>query len=182
MKLPIIGYKNELLRKVFIGLLFLALLLGASFYFAGNYFYLVFALCLIISWDTMFLYKPGNILFESDKIIISSKEGDNLSINHSDITCLLIDHLKQHYNFLFLRPNMILKITVQYQEKEISFQAYQNGQRVKLEFVKELQRLYKKGIRVKEFDLNGNRCFLFKGNLSFNEIQEIKNEYNLTWY
>jgi len=51
----------------------------------------------------------------------------------------------------------------------------------KKDFISLLEKLYLQNINIKEYSLLGSRMFLFKENLSFNEIQEIKNKYQISW-
>lgn len=186
MKLPIIEYRNDLLRNSLVAILFLGLLYVVAFYGEDRSIYAILAfstsLSLILSIDSLVFRKTGIFKIESNSCEIDRMPIESFSINYSDITYLIIDHFKYHNSGFAFKSYLILKITIQYQDKEISFKVYQKGEDVKIDLINELKKLYKKGVQVKEYDINGNRCFLFQSNLSYKEIQDIKQEYNISWY
>ena len=90
MKLPIVEYRNDLIRNSSIIILFLCLLYVVAFYGENKSIYAILAftslISLILSIDGLVFRKTGFFNIESDRFEINRNSTNSFSINHSDIS------------------------------------------------------------------------------------------------
>ncbi len=187
MTLDIVKEKDKTLRY---SLAIIFLLVFFILYFSIPESKIVFLLLIIsnlisltFSFDKLKYSKIGFCKILDEKITIDINGEIKKEYNFTELSHLLIDHNYFYANNYFFKTNNDLKITLQKLDDEISFKVLITKRKEKIKFKNILEKLYKSGIiQIKEYDKNGSRSFLFKSNLSYNEIQDIKQKYNLSWY
>jgi len=71
------------------------------------------------------------------------------------------------------------KIMLHAGETDTAYLFVLRSEREKQNFAAVLQRLYKAGVNLREYDAYGSRRFLFRGNLSYADVQKLKEEYDI---
>ena len=186
MTLDIVKEKNKTLRYT---LTFIFLFVFILLYYSLPESKIVFPLLVMVnlisitfSLDMLKYSKIGLCEILDDKILIDIS-GKEKKYNFNELSHLLVDHNYFYPNHYFVKTNNDLKITLQKPDEEISFKVLITKRKEKLKFKNVLEKLYSSGInQIRENDINGTRSFLFKSNLSYNEIQDVKQKYNLSWY
>lgn len=171
------------------GILFFILIVFLKLAVYGNYkiFFLIlifFQVCIIAYQYGIKFKKSGTAEFFDDCITIinSSTSQETISLNPRTILELTYD-LQQAKKLKgnSFTSRLFTKIRIESPEGLIRIFPIVIRKKQRDEFTAALDTLNRKGVQIKESDELGARCFLLRGNLSYNEIQQIKKEYNLTW-
>ena len=185
MNLDIIEEKSNYIKNILVGLLIIWLIVDVMFNQEKSiYAIIVFlgVLGVFQVFESFSIRQVGTFRFNENYSEINKNTESILRYEYTDIKFILIDQVRYLEGAFPAKSKIILKITIQTQEREVSFIVLLRGKKAKLEMIELLKILYKNNIGIKEYDMNGCRSFLFRSNLSYNEIQEIKQEYNLSWY
>jgi len=185
MVLDIVEEKKDSLRIVasvflFIGLLLVVVFNERSSFYAIMIFSGLFSL--IQSIEGFSIRKVGVFTIDGKGCELQKGEGDIIRYDYQDIKCVLIDHYRYLPGMFSTTQKVIMKISIQQADQELSFTVLIRSKKVKEELKAILKKLYEKNVCIREYDMNGSRSFLFQSNLSYKEIQEIKQVYNINWY
>ncbi len=185
MVLDIVEEKKDSIKVVvsvllFIGLLLIVILNERTSFYAIMVFSFIFSLIQAI--EGFSIRKVG--VFTIDEKVCELQRGseDIIRYDYHNIKCVLIDHYRYMTGMFSTTQKVIMKISIQQAEQELSFTVLIRSKKVKEELKVILKKLYENNVCVREYDMNGNRSFLFQSNLSYKEIQDIKQEYNISWY
>lgn len=184
MTIDIVKEMNKVLRFPFV-LFILTVFIILYFVFSESkiIFLLVILtniVSLIISIDFLKYRKIGKLRIFDDMIEVEIDESYK-EFKFTEISKLKIDHNYFYRTNFFVKTWNAFNLIIGKSEEEYIYKLYIKGDKVKEQFKNVLEKLYQKGLNVKEYDTNGQRTYLFKANLSYKEIQEIKHKYNLNW-
>jgi len=187
MELPIIEHKNKIIRIILSSIVLVAYLLFLlNNRFDGNvltfFFIFILLIKLIFSLDKLNIREIGKIkINEKDFSIINNNSTEKIIFNFKDFSKIFITKKTPLDLFYAGSLKIFLTITLQNTDKEITYNVLLKKSKMRKEFINKLKELYKNNLNIKEFGSDGNRAFLLKSKLSYEEIQEIKKEYNLSW-
>ena len=125
--------------------------------------------------------KTGELEILENKFVIEVEGSNRKEFKINELTKMLIHHNNFYITNPIIKTNNELRITFQKPDEEFSYKVYVKGKSAKDELKKALEKLYASGLNIREYGTNGERSFLFKKNLSYQEIQEIKSQYSLSW-
>lgn len=184
MELDIVEEKNGTTKIVitlfiFIGLVLVSLFAEEKSFFAIMSFAVAFSFLQTI--ESLAIRKLGKFVINEEGCQLKRNNGENIQFPIGSIKCLLIDQNSYLTGIFSTTEKIILKISIQQEEAEVIVKVLLRGKREKEGIISTLKKLYKNNVCLKEYDINGNRSFLFKTNLNYKEIQEIKKDYNLSW-
>lgn len=185
MVLDIVEEKKDSTKVVvsvllFIGLLLIVLFNERTSFYAIMGFSFIFSLMQAI--EGFSIRQLGVFTIDEKVCELQRGPGEIIRYDYKDIKCVLIDHYRYMTGMFSTTQKAIMKITIQQAEQEISFTVLIRSKKVKEEFKATLKKLYENNVCIREYDMNGTRSFLFRSNLSYNEIQNIKQEYNISWH
>ena len=136
---------------------------------------------LLFSFQNLHYKNVGKLNFNLEECIIEKLNTETRKIKFSE-TVIVFEKYKIINGAFNINPSIMLNITFTNLESELSkYQVLLKGRKGKKLYLAFLEKLYEEGVRVKEYDLNGNKSYLLKSNLSYKEIQEIKSKYNINW-
>lgn len=186
MSLDIIEEKNNYIEIVLGGLLIIWLLLDVMFFKEKTSYAVMVFLSILTFLHTIegfFVRKVGRFNINEKKCEVKRNTGEIIQYDLTDVKYILINQLYYLLSgSISAKSKIVLKISIQKYEREISFIVLLRGKKEKTKMILTLQKLYENNIPVREYDMNGNRSFLFQTNMSYKEIQDIKQKYNLSWY
>lgn len=185
MGLDIIEERNNYIKIVLGALLIIWLLLDVIFnQERSSYAIITFfgILGILQTFESFSIRKVGRFSINETDCGLKRNSGEILRYDYANIKYILIDQLRYLEGAFPSKSKIVLKISIQDSEKEISFIVLLRGKKAKEEMILLLKKLYENNIGVREYDMNGCRSFLFRSNLSYEEIQDIKQNYNLSWY
>ena len=185
MVLDIVEEKKDSIKIVvsiifFIGLLIAVIFDDRTSIYAIMVFSFIFSL--IYTIEGFSIRKVGMFTMDEKVCEIQRGSGEIIRYDYENVKCVLIDHYRYMPGMFSTTQKVILKISIQQAEQELSFTILVRNKKVKEELKVILKKLYENNVCVREYDMNGNRSFLFKSNLSYKEIQDIKQRYNVSWY
>jgi len=183
MRLDVIEERSNYIKIIFTGLLIIWLLIDVTFN-QGNSIYVI-VMCFSIGgalelFEQLSIRKVGILTLNDTYCEVNKNIGETFHYDYANIQHIIIDQLRYLEGAIPAKSKIILKITIQELEKEKAFIMLLRGKKAKAEMTELLKTLYKNKVSVKEYDMNGSKSFLFRPNLSYNEIQQIKREYNLS--
>ncbi len=135
----------------------------------------------IIIFDKLKYSKIGKINISENEFSLNL-DGNCNHYNLDEFSSLHISHKQFYPNGSIIGANSILKLTFQKPETKFSFWIYLRNKNEKIKFVELLKRLYKTNIEIRETNEKGERTFLFRSNLTYNKIKEIKDNYRINWF
>lgn len=129
-----------------------------------------------------FYQKIGTFEFGDEQIIITA--GSKIIINLDDIVSIKIfldDSRHYDKSTKWISRGWIIRLVIEAKDDFINKYRLLIKKDERDKFTSELEKLYARGIRIRERDGLGAKYFLLNGNLTYKEIQTIKEKYNLTW-
>lgn len=138
-------------------------------------------LFLLVNLDRLKFSRIGSFVLLKDEVIVDMPSIKKLNYNFSEIS-LMISHSNFYPESIFTKTNNFLSVSIQNPEKGITVLILFKNKKEKEDFKNKLEQMYINGVIVKEFDTNGKRSFLFAKNLNYQQIQEIKKKYKISWY
>lgn len=185
MKADLVSERTPYSFKIMFVILLISLKLTAFGEYKVFYFVIVLFLFSIIAYPYGIKYrKSGTAEFFDDciTIITSPASQETISLNPRTILELTYDiqHAKKLKAISFT-VGMLTKVRIESPEGLIRIFPIIIRKKQRDGFTAILDILYRKGVQIKERDQLGTKCFLLRGNLSYNEIQQIKKDYDLTW-
>ena len=185
MVLDIVEEKNDSIKIVvsvflFIGLLLIVIFNERTSFYAIMVFSGLFSIMRAI--EGFSIRKVGMFTIDEKFCELRRGSGDIIRYDYQNIKCVLIDHYRYITGIFSTTQKIIMKISIQQAEQELSFTVLIRSKKVKEELKAILKKLYENNVCVREYDMNGSRSFLFQSNLSYKDIQDIKQEYNISWY
>lgn len=185
MTLEIVKEKDKRIRKTLLSI-FLIIALISSFSFSGNKIVFIFLIItnlilLTFSYDKFNFSKIGLLKVFEDKFLVEIDGEEQKEFYFNNLSLLRIEHNHFYSENYFVRVNNDLKITLVKPDEEFTLKVLVK-KKAKLKFKNFLEKLYSsKTIQIKEYNFDGSRSFLFRSNFSYNEIQDIKKKYKLSW-
>lgn len=130
----------------------------------------------------LFSHNAGKVYFSSNKIVIDPKK-DTEEFPDSPIQINPESHIKisviQSARFPINRT--LLHFQIVKGNTESDFGMLLKNKQKHQQYYDLLDRWYRAGFNVKEFDQLGSRVFKLKEGKSYSEIQNIKQEYGIEW-
>ncbi|MCL6097935.1 MAG: hypothetical protein M1391_05105 [Bacteroidetes bacterium] len=185
MILDIIEEKNNYIKIILVGLIIIWLFLDVIFNQEKSIYAIITflgVLGVLQIFESFSIRKVGEFNINETYCGLNRNTGLTLRYDYSNIKHILVDQLRYLEGAFPAKSKIVLKISIQEYEKEVTFIVLLRGKKAKVEMTELLKKLYKNKIGVREYDMNGCKSFLFRSNLSYKEIQEIKQEYNISWF
>ena len=185
MVLDVVEEKKDFIKVavsvlLFLGLLLIVIINERTSFYAIMVFSFMFSLLQAI--EGFSIRKVGVFTIDEKACELRRGSRDIIHYDYQNIKCVLIDHYRYLTGMFSTTQKVIMKISIQQAEQELSFTVLIRSKKVKEELKAILKKLYENNVCVREYDMNGNISFLFKSNMSFKEIQDIKQEYNISWF
>ncbi|NMB80566.1 MAG: hypothetical protein GYA14_01975 [Ignavibacteria bacterium] len=183
MKFPVVKNRKYYFLRIFV-LITLGFCLLAIFSLI-DIVYLIVPLFQFIPFfiSPNFFYQPiGKMEFEEENIIISTES--KVVIKNQDIISIKIflsDPRRFNKSTKWIVKGWVLRIVIEAKEGFLNSYRLMLNREEKEKLTQVLEKLYLKGVKIFERDELGAKYFLLKGNLSYNEIQSIKEKYKLVW-
>ncbi len=129
-----------------------------------------------------FYQKNGTIKFEEEQITITTES--SVVIKNDDLMSIKIflsDPRRFDKSSKWMTRGWVIRLVIDAKNDFLNKYRLLIKKQEKEKFVQVLEKLYSKGIRILERDELGAKYFLLKGNLTYNEIQSIKEKYKIAW-
>ncbi len=129
-----------------------------------------------------FYQQSGTMKFEEEQITITTES--SVVIKHNDLISIKIflsDPRRFDKSFKWMTRGWVIRLVIDAKNDFLNKYRLLIKKQEKEMFVQILEKLYTKRIRILERDELGAKYFLLKGNLSYNEIQSIKEKYQIIW-